>query len=109
MNFNLNKENYNFFRELLINDFSKFTLTIKNSNIFYKNNENDVLFINKINQLKYFYDFKNFENIFSAENQIFNIPYKIKLRDNKYKKQIVSDISFDYLNLKLKIIIIIEI
>ena len=63
MNFNLNKENYNFFRELLINDFSKFTLIIKNSNIFYKNNENDVLFINKINQLKYFYDFKNLENI----------------------------------------------
>lgn len=102
MNFNLNKENYNFFSELLINDFSKFTLIIKDSNIFYKNDENDVLFINKINQLKYFYDFKNFENIISAENQIFNIPYKIKFRDNKYKKQIVSDLSFDYLNLKIE-------
>ena len=76
MNFNLNKENYNFFRDLLINDFSKFTLIIKNSNIFFKNKEKDVLFINKINQLKYFYDFKNLENILSAENQIFNIPYK---------------------------------
>ena len=102
MNFNLNKENYNFFRELLINDFSKFELIIKDSNIFYKNNENDVLFINKINQLKYFYDLKNLENVFSAENQIFNIPYKVTLRDNRYKKQIVSDISFDYLNLKIE-------
>jgi hypothetical protein len=102
MNFNLNKENYNFFIELLINDFSKFDLIIKDSNIFYKNNENDVLFINKINQLKYFYDLKNLENAFSAENQIFNIPYKVKLRDNKYKKQIVSDINFDYLNLKIE-------
>ena len=102
MNFNLNKENYNFFRELLINDFSKFTLIIKNSNIFYKNNEKDVLFINKINQLKYFYDFKNLENILSANNEIFNIPYKIKLRDNQYKKQILSDISFDDFNLKFE-------
>ena len=102
MNFNLNKENYNFFRELLINDFSKFTLTIKNSNIFYKNDENDVLFINKINQLKYFYDFKDLENILSANNEIFNIPYEIKLRDNRYKKQIVSDISFDDFNLKFE-------
>ena len=102
MNFNLNKENYNFFRELLINDFSKFTLAIKNSNIFYKNNEKDVLFINKINQLKYFYDFKNLENILSANNEIFNIPYKIKLRDNQYKKQILSDISFDDFNLKFE-------
>jgi hypothetical protein len=64
--------------------------------------KNDVLFINKINQLKYFYDFKNLENILSAENQIFNIPYKIKLRDNRYKKQIVSDISFDDLNFKIE-------
>ena len=102
MNFNLNKENYNFFTELLINDFSKFKLIIKNSNIFYKNNENDVLFINKINRLKYFYDLKNLENILSAENQIFNIPYKVKLRDNKYKKQIISDISFDYFNTKIE-------
>ena len=102
MNFNLNKENYNFFRDLLINDFSKFTLFIKNSKIFYKNNETDVLFINKINQLKYFYDFKNLENILSANNEIFNIPYKIKLRDNKHKKQIVSDISFDDFNLKFE-------
>jgi hypothetical protein len=67
MNFNLNKENYNFFRDLLINDFSKFKLIIKDSNIFYKNNENDVLFINKINQLKYFFDLKNLENVLSAE------------------------------------------
>ena len=102
MNFNLNKENYNFFRELLLNDFSKFTLIIKDSNIFYKNNEKDVLFINKINQLKYFYDFKDLENILSANNEIFNIPYKIKLRDNKYKKQIVSDIIFDDFNFKLE-------
>ena len=102
MNFHLNKENYNFFRELLINDFSKFTLIIKNSNIFYKNNEKDVLFINKINQLKYFYDFKNLENILSANNELFNIPYKIKLTENQYKKQIVSNISFDDLNLKLE-------
>ena len=102
MNFNLNKENYNFFRELLINDFSKFMLIIKNSNIFYKNNENDVLFINKINRLEYLYDSKNLENTLSAENQIFNIPYKIKLIDNKYKKQIVSDISFDDFNFKIE-------
>jgi hypothetical protein len=102
MNFNLNKENYNFFRELLINDFSKFTLIIKNSNIFFKNKENDVLFINKINQLKYFYDSKNLENILSAENQIFNFSYKIKLRDNIDKKQIVSDISFDDFNFKFE-------
>ena len=85
----------------MINDFSKFSLIIKNSN-FFNNKENDILFINKINQLEYFYDFKNLENILSAENEIFNIPYKLKLRDNKYKKQIISDVSFDDFNFKLE-------
>jgi hypothetical protein len=39
---------------------------------------------------------------FQLNNEIFNIPYKFKLRDNKYKKQIVSDISFDDLNFKIR-------
>ena len=60
------------------------------------------MFINKINQLKYFYDSKNLENILSAENQIFNFPYKIKLRDNIDKRQIVSNISFDDFNFKFE-------
>ena len=48
INFNINKKNYNFFTELLKNDFSNFKFEIKNSNIFYRNIKNDVLFINKI-------------------------------------------------------------
>ena len=48
INFNLNKTNYNFLLRLLNSNFSNFDIKIKNSNIFYKNNEQDVLFINKI-------------------------------------------------------------
>ena len=58
INFNINKENYNFFTELLKNDFSNFKFEIKNSNIFFRNIKNDVLFINKIDYLKYYYDKK---------------------------------------------------
>ncbi|WP_435162609.1 hypothetical protein [Candidatus Pelagibacter bacterium nBUS_25] len=102
MNFNLNKENYNFFIELLNNDFSNFTLKVKNSNIFYKNIENDVLFINKIDQLKYLYDTKNFENILLADNKIFNIPYKIEIRNDTNKKKIISKINLDFINLYIE-------
>ncbi len=102
MNFNLNKENYDIFIKLLNNDFSNFTLKVKNSNIFFKNIENDVLFINKINQIKYFYDAKNSENILLADNEIFNIPYRIEIKEDTSKKQIISKINFDFINLKIE-------
>ena len=102
MNFNLNKESHNFFIKLLASDFSNFTLKIKNSNIFYKNIENDVLFINKINKIEYFYDIKNLKNILLADNEIFNIPYKIKIQDDLFKKKIISKINLDIINLEIE-------
>ena len=102
MNFNLDKENYDFFIKLLNNDFSNFSLKIKNSNIFYKNIENDVLFINKINELKYFYDTKNLENILLADNVIFNIPYKTEIKNDIGKKQIISKLNLDFINLQIE-------
>ena len=102
MNFNLNKESYNYFINLLASDFSNFTLKIKNSNIFYKNIENDVLFINKIKKLEYFYDIKNLENILLADNEIFNIPYRIEIKDDLNKKKITSKINLDFVNLEIE-------
>ena len=83
VNFDLNKKNYNFFVKLLNSNFSNSNLEIKNSNIFYRNIENEVLFINKIDQLKYYYDLKDNKNTFVANNEIFNIPYTIELKNHK--------------------------
>ena len=102
MNFNLNKENYNFFIKLLNNDFSNFSLKVENSNIFYKNIENDVLFINKINELKYFYDSKTSENILFANNEIFNLPYKIEVKDDISKNKIFSKINLNFIDLQIE-------
>ena len=102
MNFNLNKENYNFFIKLLNNDFSNFSLKVKNSNIFYKNIEKDVLFINKINELKYFYDTKKSENILLANNEIFNMPYKIEVKDDVINNKIFTKINLDFDNLQIE-------
>ena len=102
MNFYLDKENYDFFVKILENDFSNFTLKIKDSNIFYKNFDNDILFINKIKQLKYFYETKNFENVLLANNEIFNIPYEIEIRDDNVKKQFISRINFDFINISIE-------
>ncbi len=99
-NFELNKENYKFFVKLLNNNFKNGSLKIKNSNIFFKTIEEEVLFINKILKMKYYYDPKEFKNILEAENEIFNTPYEIKLLDNKDDKKFLTTLNF--LNLKLK-------
>ena len=102
VNFDLNKKNYNFFVKLLNSNFSNFNLEIKNSNIFYRNIENEVLFINKIDQLKYYYDLKDNKNTFVANNEIFNIPYTVELKNHNDEKKILTKINFDFLKLQVK-------
>ena len=102
VNFDLNKKNYNFFVKLLNSNFSNFNLEIENSNIFYRNIENEVLFINKIDQLKYYYDLKDNKNIFVANNEIFNIPYTVELKNHKDEKKILTKVNFDFLKLQVK-------
>ena len=101
VNFNLNSKNYNFFTKLLNNNFSNFNFEINDSNIFYRNNENDVLFINKINQIKYYFDTKDQKNTLYANNEIFNLPYTLELKDYKEKKKIITKIKLDFLDLKV--------
>ena len=101
-NFNLNKNNYKFFIDLLNKNFLNFDFVINNSSIIFKNIKNDVLFINKIIQLKYFFDLKDNKNTLVTNNEIFNIPYSTKLKDYPDKKKIISKIEFDFLKLKIQ-------
>ena len=102
INLNINKKNYNFFTELLKNDYSNFKFEIKNSNIFYRNIKNDVLFINKVKKLEYYYDEKKSSNFLIANNEIFNIPYNIKYKNNFNKRKIETLINSDLLKIKIK-------
>ena len=101
-NFRLNKENHNFFIKLLDKKFIDRTLKIKNSNIFFYNNEDEVLFINKIINMRYYYDSNELKNFIYAENEIFNIPYSIKIHDNKQEKKIVSKLNFNFLKFQVQ-------
>ena len=56
VNFEINHKNSNFFIKVLNNNFLDTNLKITNSNIFFRNLKNEVLFINKIENLKYFYE-----------------------------------------------------
>ena len=101
-NFNFNKKNYNFFTKLLDSNFKDTTLKIMKSNIFYRDLDNDVLFINKILDAKYIHDVNELKNILYFNNEIFNLPYSIKLFKNKDEKKFYSEISIDSLRLQVE-------
>ncbi len=102
VNFDLNKNNYKFFINILNKNFLNFDFEINNSKVIFKNIENDVLFINKINQLRYFFDLKDKKNTLITNNEIFNIPYKVEFKDYPDKKKIISKIDFDFLKLQIQ-------
>ena len=101
-NFNINNKNYTFFFELLDKNFKNGDLILKNSNIFYKNFENEVLFINKILRMKYYFDSKELKNIFFSDNEIFNIPVSLKTFYSQDKNDIYSIINLDLMKIKIE-------
>ena len=101
-NFNINAKNYNFFLELINKSFKRGNFLIKNSNIFFRNSENEVLFISKIFKIKYYYEPKELKNIFYSENEIFNIPFSMESFFSKDKNKFFSKINFNLIKLKIE-------
>ncbi len=102
VNFNLNTKNYNLFTELLNQNFQNGSLTINDSNIFFRHLEEDVLFISKIFKVKYYYDPKELKNIFYSENEIFNIPFSVESFFSEDKNKIFSLINLNFLKLRIE-------
>ena len=100
-NFNLNKKNYNFFTKLLESNFRNTKMVIKDSKIFFKNENDEVLFINKISNMEYSFDNKNLQNKVISKNQLFNIPYSIELNQKNNEKKILSKVNVDFLKLRI--------
>ncbi len=101
-NFNLNVKNYNFFSKLLNENYKNGNLIVKNSNIFFRNSVDEVLFINKISKIKYYYESKELRNIFHSENEIFNIPFSMKSFFNEDKNNIFSQINLNLMKIKIE-------
>ena len=83
------------------NKFSKKKIKINDSNIFFKNNLNEVISIIKISNAFLFFDEKNLFNLFDLKGEIFNIPFKLKYENAlNLRKQIEINAP----DLKLKVI-----
>ena len=83
------------------NKFSKKKIKINDSNVFFKNNLNEVISIIRISNAYLFFDEKNLFNLFDLKGEIFNIPFKLKYENVlNLRKQIEINAP----DLKLKVI-----
>ncbi len=81
---------------------SKNKIIIKRSNIFFRNKNDEVLFINQIKNSSFYFDLKNLENVFTSKNKIFNVPYKFVARNDKLNKELKFKLVSKKLVLKIE-------
>ena len=101
-NFNLSVKNYNFFLKLLNKNYQNGNLLIKDSNVFFRDIDEEILFLSKIFKIEYYYDSKELKNIIYSENEIFNIPFAFKSFYSKDKNKIFSTINLNLMKLKIE-------
>ena len=77
-------------------------MIFKNSNIFFENKDNEILFINKILELKYYYDVNELKNILISKNEIFNMPYDVRLLNDEKQNKFISKINLNLLKLQFE-------
>ena len=100
-NFNLNKENYKFFLSLLNNKFFEDKIKITDSKIFYRNINDEVIFINSIDNLSIMFDKTKLISVLESENEVFNIPYSFNINQDVSNKISISQFNFKPLKLKI--------
>ena len=97
VDFNLRKSDLSFFTNLLKTEPNRNKIKIKRSNIFFTNNDNEVLLINQINESQFYYDLKNLKNVYVSKSKVFNVPYKLTIRND----QLNEILDFEFISKKL--------
>ena len=86
--FNIKKDDFSFIIELLQTEPNENQIIFKKSNIFFRGLDNELLFLNKVINSNFYYDSYNLENVLSSKNEIFNVPYKLTVKNDKFNKEI---------------------
>ena len=66
------------------------------------NKEDEVLFINQINDSQLYYDLKNLKNVFVSKGKVFNVPYKLIIGNDKLNEILNFEIVSKKLVLKIE-------
>ena len=82
--------------------FSNKKVMVNNSNIFFKDNLDEIISIIKIDKANFFFDDKNLENYFNSKGNIFAIPFTFNL-NSKNDLTIEKKFSFKAKSLNLNV------
>ena len=92
--FEINADNINFFKKTLNSPEKVNKVFFKKSKLFYKDEEDELLFLSKVENLNFFYDEKNELQKVKSVFEIFNIPFKVSvsknINDNKKRLILIS-------------------
>ena len=100
--FNIKKSDISLFKNLIKTEPNRNKIKIKRSNIFFMNKNDEVLFINQINDSQFYYDLKNLKNIFFSKGKIFNVPYKLIIGNDKLNEILNFELVSKKLVLKIE-------
>tara|TARA_B100000161_G_scaffold204948_1_gene150125 strand:- start:164 stop:1657 length:1494 start_codon:yes stop_codon:yes gene_type:complete len=100
--FNIYLEDFIFFKNLLKTEPNENKILFKKSNIFFKNQDDDVLFINKIFDSQFYYDSNNLQNVLVSKNEVFKVPFKMTIKNDKFNKKVLSDFNSQKIRLSLE-------
>ena len=102
VDFNIKKSDLSFFTNLLKTEPNRNKLKIKRSNIFFNNKNDEVLFINQINDSQFYYDLKNLKNVLVSKSKVFNVPYKLIIGNDKLNEILDFELVSKKLVLKIE-------
>ena len=100
--FNIKKSDISLFKNLIKTEPNRNKIKIKRSNIFFMNKNDEVLFINQINDSQFYYDLKNLKNVFVSKGKIFNVPYKLIIGNDKLNEILNFELVSKKLVLKIE-------
>ena len=83
--FSINSNNFDFFEKILNFNKSKNNIKFYDSNLFYKDQNEDVIFLTKIDKLEFLYT-DELQQQLNIILKIFNIPFKIVIVNNLVQK-----------------------
>ena len=89
--FNTHSNNLPFFNKALNKLNTQNKIVFKKNKLFFRNKDQDLLFLSKIKKVNFFYDSKNQLQRSNSEFEIFNIPLKLSVsRNSDNKKKLIE-------------------
>ncbi len=101
-NFSIKKENLDFYKFFFSKRFSDKNISVKNSNFFFKDKNNNTILIAPISNFNIFYNKRKFVNEINGNGEIFSFPFDVKWTRN-FSNEVKSFTNFKIKKLKLEL------